>query len=806
MNEDVGRAENLLARMTIEEKAQQVVGVEPFGLLSAEAPSFEQLDAHLAGGIGHVCMFAMFQHQTLAEHTKRVNQLQRHLIEHTRLGIPAMFHIEALSGLVAPHFTVFPTGIALAATWNPTGIERMASIVGRQSRALGYPHALSPVMDVARDARWGRVHESYGEDPYLVSEFSVAFTRGLQGEDLRRGAIATGKHFLGFGMTEAGQHMAATALPYRELREVYARPFEAAIRHAGLRSIMNSYSTVDGVPVVANPKILTTLLRDELGFVGSVVADYGSVEHLVSRTGVARDLTEAAKMALEAGLDLELPSAQGYGAALAEAVRSGKISEALLDRSALHVLQDKFATGLMDDPYVSEDEDELTRIAKCGGELSLELARESVVLLRNDGTLPIGEHVRRIAVIGPHGDSAVVGHPAYTYLAALGLLGAVDEGAGANMAGLERTSLPDRAREALRVQLEPELKDGIDGYARREYGSESLVDALRRLSGITVDFVAGSGVLDDEETNYAAAVEAAREADLVILALGGRAGWFGSHQTEGEGSDQADIALPSSQRELARRVADTGTPVAGVVYAGRPIALTDLAAVVPTLVYAQYGGQWASTAVAEVLLGEVEPSGRLPISLPRHSGQVPVHSGQHLGSGYRRTGADPHAGYNDMPASPLFAFGHGLGYTSVDYSDLELHHDVIDPSGRIDVSVAVTNSGGRAIVEVVQFYVSHRATGVTRPAQQLVAFARVALEPGERKTVRAIIPLSQLSYLSPAGQLVFEAVPVEVQAGSSSADIRLSVTQEVVGITADWSRDRPLLPEVTVGASREARP
>lgn len=792
------RAAELLSRMTVEEKAQQVVGIEPFGLLSAGTPSDEQLEAELTGGVGHVCMFAMFQHHSLAEHARRVNQVQRYLVEHTRLGIPAMFHIEALGGLVAPHFTVFPTGIALAATWNPAAVERMATILGQQARAIGYAHALSPVMDVARDARWGRVHETYGEDPYLVSEFSVAFTSGIQGGNLRTGAIATGKHFLGFAAAEGGQHMAATAITSRELREVYARPFEAAIRHAGLRSIMNSYSSVDGIPVVANREILTSLLRGELEFEGSVVADYGSVDHLVSRTGVARDLAEAAALALEAGLDLELPSAAGFGPVLSAAVRSGAISEHLLDRAALHVLRDKFDTGIMDSPYVSEDERALAEIASQGVDLARELARESVVMLSNDGTLPIRRTVGRITVIGPHGDSAVVGHPAYTYLAALGLLGAVDQGAGANMAGLEHSSLSDHAREALRSQLGPELIDGFEGYARRHYGSESLAEALRRLSGAVVDVVKGCGILDDEPRDLAAAVEAARSADLVVLALGGRAGWFGSRQTEGEGSDQADVSLPDVQLELARAVANTGVPIVGVMFAGRPIAFPELASIVPTLVYAQYGGQWASTAVAEILLGDREPTGRLPISLPRHSGQMTVHSGQHRGSGYRRTAADPHSGYNDMPANPLFPFGHGIGYTSFSYGELSLHSPVIEPTGSISVSVAVTNTGERKGVEVVQFYVSHRAVGVTRPAQQLIAFARVALAPGERKVARAVISLGQLAYLGRANTLVFEASPVEVQVGSSSEDIRSRAVQLVDGATADWSRRRPLMPAVTV--------
>ena len=495
------RAAELLARMTIEEKAQQLTGVAPWGLIAEKAPTRDQLSVDLSLGIGHVAMLAMFQHRQSHEHASVVNAIQRYLVEETRLGIPAIFHIEAISGLVAPHFTAFPTGLALASTWNPAAVQRMAEIIATQARSIGYVQALSPVMDVARDARWGRVHETYGEDPHLAAELSVAYTRGLQGDDLRTGVIATGKHFLGFASTEGGQHMAATVASARELREVYARPFEAAITAAGLRSVMNSYSTIDGEPVVASTSILNDLLRGELGFEGTVVADYGSLYNLHERQNVAATLEDAARMGLEAGLDVELPDPQAYGPTLAQAVRGGRISEALVDRAVLRVLTDKYAAGLFENPYVDESPAALATITKAGGDLAVRLARQSVTLVANDGSLPLTPAPRRIAVIGPHADNPTIGFSAYSYYGALGLIGAVREGDDVRMAGLEdaASSLPPLARAVLASELREALADGFDAYARLHYESESLQEALDRLLEETEVVAArGCGVVDSD--------------------------------------------------------------------------------------------------------------------------------------------------------------------------------------------------------------------------------------------------------------------------------------------------------------------
>jgi beta-glucosidase len=776
--------------MTIEEKAWQVTGILPTSLLGPDGVIEAEARRLLGHGIGHIGMLSMLGHQLPGRLARSVNQIQQYLVTRTRLGIPAIFHIEALNGALAPGFAVFPTAIGLAATWNLEGVEEMGNLIARQVRAIGHRHVLSPVMDVARDARWGRVHETYGEDPCLVAAMSVAYTRGLQGRDAATGVLATGKHFLGYALGEAGQNMARTEVGDRELYEVYARPFEAAIRLAGLRSVMNSYASIDGVPVGASRRILTELLRNRLGFDGTVVSDYDTVGQLVARVGVAQDAREAGRLALAAGIDVELPSPYGYGQTLAEAVRQGEIPEEELDRATWRVLRDKFALGLFDRPYVVEDPIVISAIASEGSEaggLAHQLARQSVTLLKNEAILPLSPDLKRIAVIGPHADDVAVAFPPYTYPSALAMLGARLRGERANIPGTENMSgeLPAEAIELMRRDLSGPLSRSTDEYVREQYGSVSLAEAVQKAApGAAVTVTRGCGVLPEEPTDIGAAVAAARAAEVVILALGGRAGWFVPRVTEGEGSDSADISLPAHQVALAHAVVATGTPVVGVICTGRPMALTAIVDQLPALLYGYYGGQFASMAIAEVLFGAVNPSGKLPISIPRHSGQVPLYHAQPTGTGYRRTAHDMHQGYADLSARPLFPFGHGLSYTSFEYTDLVVMPGEVATSGTVSMGLTVRNTGDRPGTEVVQLYVSDRATGVTRPSQELAGFIRVELEPGEAAAVAFTVELAQLAYLGLDGDLMVEAGPVEVLVGGSSDDIRLRQTFELVGATA----------------------
>jgi beta-glucosidase-like glycosyl hydrolase len=796
------RADELLRQMTIEEKAMQVSSVFPLALFDANGTNHDQLDAQLKDGIGHVSALGLIGHKTPEEIAKSVNAIQRYLVTETRLKIPAIFHNEAMSGVVAPQFTAFPASIGLAATWDQAGVQEMADIIRRQMRSVGLLQALAPVMDVARDARWGRVSETYGEDPYLVSVMSVAYTRGLQGDDLREGVLATAKHFVGYAVTEGGQNMAATAVGARELYDVHARPFEAAIRLAGLAAVMPSYSEFDGVPISASHGVLTDMLRDRMGFTGTTVSDYVAVGFLQTRQNVAGSPEEAGALALAAGMDVETPAVYGYGQVLAKAVRDGKVSEAILDRSVRRILRDKFALGLFDNPYVSEDTAEIRSVASEGADLSKRLAAESVTLIKNENNLlPLGRDVARIAIIGPHADDVAAGFGTYTYPAGLQMMEARATGGDIAMAGIDLGGgAPAEARARVAAELAPVFAVDRRDYLKSNYATVSLAEAVRALlPNAEVTAVAGTGVVPSEPTDIPAAVAAARNADVVILAIGGRSAWS-DERTEGEGSDTANVDLPSQQAELIDAVAAVGKPIVAVVSMGHPYSLAGVVDKLPAILTAYYAGPHHGSAIADALFGVTNPSGKLPFTLQRHVGQMPIHHAQKWGSGYRRTEADIHKGYLDMPSTPLFAFGHGLSYTTFEYGPLELEQDAVDVNGELRAHVNVRNSGTRRGVEIVQLYAADTASGVTLPAQQLAGFARLDLEPGASKTVSFVVPMSLLAYTGITGELVMEPGPVEVSAGGSSNDLRSSTTLTVTGKTrVIESKDRAFVSVATVG-------
>jgi beta-glucosidase len=698
----VERANGLLAQMTLAEKASQVSAVMVSELLGTRGLDDSALTDRLGLGIGHVSGLAMIA-RSPGSLAAAANAIQHFLVSKTRLGIPAMVHGEALNGVVAPGFTSFPTAIGLAATWDADGVWEMAELIGRQLRTVGVRQALSPVLDIARDARWGRVHETYGEDVYLASAMSVAFvqglqgTRGLAGEDVASGVLATGKHFLGYSMSEGGQNQAAVQLGNRELYDVYATPFEAAIKLAGLASVMNSYSEIDGVPVAASREILTNLLRGRIGFTGSVVADYASVEFLHTRQRVAASPQEAGVLALTAGLDVELPKAYGYGTLLEKAIRSGALAQDVLDEAVRRVLVDKFKAGLFEDPYAAEDAVVLTSVGREGDALSLRLAQESVTLLKNDGLLPLPASIGRIAVIGPNGADVMASFAAYTQPAQAELMRNMMTGQ-VRMAGVDSmreqpaaTAEQVAARRAALAAIDP-------AQSAADLGALSLVAAVReQWPDAEVSFTEGVGIGPGDPCDVDAAAAAARDADVVVAAIGGRGGWFGTRITEGEGTDIARIELPEAQVELIRAVAATGTPIIGVVYQGRPYALTEIDDLVAALAVVYYPGPHGAKATAGILAGQGSPGGRLPYSIPRATGQLPLHYSQKHGSGYRRGPGDSWADYIDLSPAPLYPFGHGLTYTSFEYGDVTASADQMPAEGgTVTVTAAVRNAGPRA--------------------------------------------------------------------------------------------------------------
>ncbi|HWH98492.1 MAG TPA: glycoside hydrolase family 3 N-terminal domain-containing protein, partial [Pseudolysinimonas sp.] len=702
------RVELLLAEMTVREKSYQLVSVPPWYLVAADGTRSLQADEYAPLGAGHICNFGVDDPATMS---RIVAALQRTAIEGGRLGVPLLVHAEALNGFLAGGHMVFPTPTGLAATWSPELVQDMADTIRQQMARVGVRQALSPNMDVALDPRWGRFHESYGEDPYLVAALSVAFTRGLQSADLREGVIATAKHFIGYGMPQGGMNLSAFEGGSRLTRDLFAYPFEAAIQLADLQSVMNSYADVDGIPAAASPAVLTTLLRDTLGFDGFVTSDYMTLEHIVTRQHAAETPAEAARLTIAAGLDTEFPTPYGYGEPLAEEVLAGRVELVLLDAAVRRVLTAKFRLGLFENPYPQESID-LDAVAGEGRELSRSLARRSVVLLKNDGILPLREvESTRVALIGPHADAVKFQFPTYSYPAFRDMTVFMSSGGMGNMVGID----PGMAAWNTAI-FEP---TPVDDFVRDRLGATSIADELRtRVADLAV--AEGSSLTrdlgDDART---AAVDAAESADVVVLALGGASLWFNGERTEGEASDSVDIELPAAQVRLVEEVAATGTPYVVVLTQGRPYALPEVVRQAAAIVVAPYGGPFGPSAVAEVLVGQIEPSGRLPYSIPVHSGQIPVYHHQRAGTGFRNSlPPDVEQHYLDLPATPLYSFGHGLTYTTMELEGWSSINTVAT-DGSLEVSAAVVNTGQRAGTAVVQLYLSLRSQGVSRPAQQL---------------------------------------------------------------------------------------
>jgi beta-xylosidase len=771
-------------------------------LFGAEGLDGDKMKTVLGKGMGQISSIASFGNKPSDKLAELANAIQRFMLEHTRLGVPVIVHNEALNGFVAPEAPNFPTAIGLAATWEPGLIEAMTDLIRQQMRAVGVHQALSPVMDVARDARWGRVHETYGEDPYLCASFSTAFVRGLQGEDLKEGAIATGKHFLGYGLSEAGQNMAATHIGARELYETFARPFEAAIRDAGMASIMNSYSEIDGVPVGASKAILTELLRDRMGFAGFVVSDYMTVLWLVTRFGTAKTLQEAGVQALSAGLDVELPSAAGYGDNLVEAVQKGLVAESVVDQSVRRVLEAKFRLGLFENPYVDTGKVQQVFADPANRILSRQLADKSLTLLKNEGgLLPLRKELGTLAVIGPHADMVSTFFPGYTFPASVDLIrGIVLAPPGEGFTPSEGMIGDAEAMQGMVAEMREFFTvESTDAYIRAHYPAQSVLEAVTQAvpSATEVRYARGCDVAGDNTAGITEAVRAARGADVAILALGGKGGWM-SGGTEGEGRDTADLDLPGMQQELLKAVVETGTPVVIVLFGGRPYTIAWAAEHVPAILLAYYPGQEGGAAIAGALFGDVNPGGKLPYTIPRHVGQVPIYHYHKKGSGYRRTEEDLHKGYTDMPSTPLYPFGHGLSYTSFEYSNLTLSAPQVDSHGDVEISCDVANVGDVAGDEAVQLYLHDREAIVTRPVRELAGFKRVSLAPGAKCTVTFKVRMSQLGFYNREMAFAVEPGNIDVLIGSSSDDIRLTGEFEITGEVVDVMGQRAFASEVTV--------
>jgi beta-glucosidase len=747
------RAEALRAEMTLEEKVAQLGSAWPGNeqLNGNVAPMqdvfarggvpFEQVRAD---GIGHLTRVFGTAPVTAAEGAARVAELQREIVEETRLGVPAIVHEECLTGFTTLGATVYPAALAWAATFDPALVERMSTAIAEDMRAVGVHQGLSPVLDVVRDYRWGRVEETLGEDPYLVGMLGAAYVRGLE----KTGIVATLKHFAGYPASRAARNHAPVSIGPREFRDVLLPPFEMSIRDGGARSVMNAYVELDGVPVGANTRLLTGILREEWGFEGVVVSDYWAIAFLKSMHRVADTVGGAGALALAAGIDVELPDTLCYGKELIELVRSGEVPEQLVDRAVHRLLRQKAELGLLD-PGWSPRTQVIDLDSPRNRAIARELAEKSVVLLANDGVLPLA--AGKVALVGPCADDPLAFMGCYSY--------------------------PNHVLPRF-----PEIGIGVT--------APSLVDALREeLPAAEISLHQGCPIRDEDRSGFAEAVAAAENADVCIAVVGDRAGLFGEG-TSGEGCDAEDLSLPGVQDELLSALLATGTPVIVVVVSGRPYALgshTAAAAMIQAFMPGEEGG----SALAGVLSGRVTPSGRLPVQVPRVAGGSP-HTYLHPPLGGNSEGI------SNLDPTPLFPFGHGLSYTSYEYADLSLSATEIPADGTVSVSVTVRNAGDRAGEETVQLYLHDVQAQVTRPVLALAGFARVALAPGESRRVTFGLHADRTSFTGLDLRRIVEPGTFEVFVGRSAADLPCAGSFEITGAVREVGHDRVLSTPVVV--------
>lgn len=770
------RVQDLLAEMTLEEKAAQVVS--PFGTV---------VDVHSppATGWGSATAGLSTLGMPPREMAARANELQRFHVENTRLGIPVLISEEALLGLKVQDATTYPDAIAQASTWDPALIEEMGRAIGGQMAALGVRQALSPLADVARDPRWGRVDETYGEDPLLVGSMATAFVRGLQNAVHGTPLIATLKHFIGYGASDGGRNGEPVQLGQRELHEIHGRSFEMAIRDGRAGGVMPSYNDIDGDPVSGSKTYLTDLLQGEYGFSGLVFSDLGAIGQLHSKHGTAATLTDAYAQAIRAGMDVCLEN-QLPTELIVDAVRSGVLLESDLDRAVSRVLRTKFALGLFERPFVDVaavpetfDADETRGLART-------IAEKSVTLLQNNPIagkplLPLDPSLRSIAVIGPNADRPMgqLGHYSYQVLDSMTHLYAQAADPEARIDQVEEFE-GRRGADDTRLLVESvPLVTFLDGIRQR------VSEDTRVL------YEPGSLIEREDRSGIAAAVRAAEQAEVAVVVVGDQAGinGFGS---VGEGLDGTTLELPGVQRELVEAVVATGTPTVVILSHGRPFVLGWMTETVPAILTSWFGGEEAGTAVAGVLFGDVNPSGRLPVSFLKSAGAAPLPY-------WRALGTDV---YVDGSSQALFPFGHGLSYTTFDYTNLDLESSSAPTDGVIRLAFTVSNTGAQAGDEIVQIYGQDVIGRTVRPARTLIAFRRVTLEPGEQVRVHVDVPASMFALWDARDGWIVEPGDIRLFIGRSSADIHLHGELRLTGDVVTAGAERPLTSTVTLTEPR----
>jgi beta-glucosidase len=745
------RVQDLLGRMTVEEKVGQlstILGWEMYQKdgkrVGISAAYRKAVDERHIGGLWATLRADPWTQKTLAnglnptQAAEAANALQKYATESTRLGIPMFLAEECPHGHMAIGATVFPTSIGQGSTWDPALLQRMAAAIATEVRVQGGHIGYGPVLDLAREPRWSRVEETYGEDPVLTSQMGVAMVKGLQGTSLKSGVnvISTLKHFAAYGVPEGGHNGGSISTGYRELYQSFLPPVHAAVK-AGILSIMTSYNSIDGVPCSSNEFLLTDLLRKQWGFQGFTVSDLGSISGILTSHHVAGTAPEAAALAINAGLDDDL-SGYGYDKELLAAYNQKLVSIKVLDRAVGRVLRLKFEMGLFENPYVDARKAAKQVKSAANVELARQVARESVVLLKNEkDLLPLSKSLQRIAVIGPNADN-----------------------------------IYNQLGDYTAPQPESNVVTVLEGIKGKVSASTK------------VTYVKGCAIRDTTQVDIAAAVAAARNADVAVVVLGGSSArdfkteyqstgaanvtatgtQALSDMESGEGYDRATLDLLGKQQELLQAVVQTGKPVVVVLIKGRPLNLNWMAAHVPAVLDAWYPGQEGGNAIADVLFGDYNPAGRLPISVPKHVGQLPV---------YYNATRPARRDYVEMDAKPLYPFGYGLSYSKFYYSDLQVNTTESNGTVKVSVQFKVQNTSARDGDEVAQLYLTDEVSSVVTPVKQLKKFQRLRLKAGEQQEIAFELTAEDLMLLNQKMEWVVEPGAFTAQVGASSEDIRL---------------------------------
>ncbi|MEP7245374.1 MAG: glycoside hydrolase family 3 N-terminal domain-containing protein [Gammaproteobacteria bacterium] len=736
------RVEDLLSRMTLAEKIEQITTVwtRKSEVLNAagEFDAAKARERHPAG-IGHFARPNDLQGlgsptETPFRDAKQtvalVNAIQRYQMNETRLAIPTLFHEEGLHGYAARGATHFPQSIALASTWDPELLTRVFTIVGREIRARGVQLVLAPVVDVARDPRWGRIEETYGEDPYLVGELGVAAVRGFQGDSLplaKGHVFATLKHMTGHGQPEAGTNVGPASISERVLREIFFPPFQAAVKRGNVQSVMASYNEIDGVPSHANGWLLNHVLRQEMGFRGAVVSDYWGIDDLERLHHVEPDLTSAAVRALKAGVDFDLPDGNAYSK-LPEALAAGRVTQSEIDEAVRRMLRLKFLSGVFEDPYADAKYAAAITDNADARALATEAARKAVVLLKNDGTLPLrAAALKTLAVIGPNAAIAQLGGYSNVPAHAISIL------------------------EGIKTKLGPRVRvvtaEGVRLTDKGDWNADEVVLANPA----------------ENRRRIEEAVRVAKEADAVVLVVGGSAATSREAWADNHLGDTTSLELVGEQNDLARAMFALGKPVVVVLINGRPQAVVEIAGKANALLEGWYLGQEGGTAMADVLFGDANPGGKLPVTLARSVGQLPLTYNEKPSS---------HRGYLFDSREPLFPFGFGLSYTTFEIGAPVLSTSRIRTDESVTVSVDVRNTGAVAGDEVVQLYLRDVVSSVTRPVKELRGFKRVSLASGASATVTFTLDSGAFALWDKDMKHVVEPGEFQVMAGANSASLK----------------------------------